>query len=51
MMGKEERHPVIIYKPQACPQSDESDNMCDNDFLICLQSIHDEVWASENNIH
>ena len=38
MMEKEDRNPVIVYKPQGCPQSDESNNMCDDDFLICLQT-------------
>ena len=38
MMEKEERNPVIVYKPQGCPQSVESNNMCDDDFLICLQT-------------
>ena len=38
MMEKEERNPVIVYKPQVLPQSVESNNMCDDDFLICLQT-------------
>ena len=38
MMEKEERNPVIVYKPQGCPQSAEYNNMCDNDFLICLKT-------------
>ena len=38
MMEKEERNPVIVYKPQGCPQTDESNNMHDDDFLICLQT-------------
>ena len=31
-------NPVIIYKKQGVPQSNECDNLCDNDFLLGLQT-------------
>ena len=34
----QDNNPVLLYKPQTVPQPDHCDNLCDNDFIICLQT-------------
>ena len=38
MSDKKEQNPVILYKAQSHPQSEECDNLDVNDFILCLQT-------------
>ena len=38
MMENPENNPVIFYKHQGSPQSEECDNLCEDDFAICIQT-------------
>ena len=31
-------NPILIYKEQGRPQSDNLDNLADDDFLLCIQT-------------
>ena len=33
-----DRSPVILYKPQGSTQSSESNNLCDRDFVLAIQT-------------
>ena len=38
MKSMNDRSPVILYKPQGTTQSSESNNLCDRDFVLAIQT-------------